>query len=76
MPYFHNLDRECLYHLIFSLSTRTYPKNFIFQKPKEAEDNLYLLQKGVIEVYTISEGREFILDRLYRGSVVGHITFF
>jgi CRP-like cAMP-binding protein len=37
---------------------------------------MFLLQKGVIEAYVISEGKEFILERLYRGSVIDYITFF
>ena len=43
VPYLSNLDEECKYHVIFSLSTREYPKNQIFQKPKDAADSMYFL---------------------------------
>lgn len=37
---------------------------------------MYFLQAGCIEVYIHSEGREFLLERLFRGSVINHNTFF
>lgn len=47
-----------------------------FQKPGDAANVMYFLQKGCIEVFTYSEGREFVLERLYRGSVINYHTFF
>jgi CRP-like cAMP-binding protein len=45
-------------------------------KPGDDATSLLFLQSGVIEVYTILEGQEFILERLFRGSVINYRTFF
>lgn len=76
VPFFSNLDEECLYHIIFSLKTKQYMRNVNFQKPGDAANVMYFLQSGSIEVFTYSEGREFVLERLFRGSVINYHTFF
>lgn len=76
VPFFSNLSEEELYHIIFSLKTKAYLKHTVFQQPGDAANVLYFLQKGCIEVFTFSEGREFVLERLYRGSVINYHTFF
>lgn len=34
------------------------------------------VEDGCIEVYTMSDGNEFVIDRLYRGSCLNQRTFF
>jgi CRP-like cAMP-binding protein len=65
-----------LYNLVFSFKTKAYLKNTIFQKPGDTASKLYFLQKGCIEVFTYDEGGEFVIERLFRGSVLNYHTFF
>ena len=39
-------------------------------------DELYFLQSGMIEVYTEFEKKEFVIERLFKGSIVNYRTFF
>ena len=35
-----------------------------------------MLEFGVLEVFIILEGNEFVIDRLYKGSILNYRTFF
>jgi len=37
---------------------------------------MWIVENGHCEVYTEFEGNEFILERLYQGSVINYKTFF
>jgi CRP-like cAMP-binding protein len=37
---------------------------------------MYIIQNGMIEIYTtMDNGVDFVLERLYRGSVINHRSF-
>ena len=45
--------------------------------PETNADELFFLQDGVIEIYTKTEGEhEFVLEKLFRGSIINYRTFF
>lgn len=47
------------------------------QKPGDNATALFFLQDGVIEIYTKTEnGHEFVLEKLFRGSIINYRTFF
>ena len=37
---------------------------------------LYFIQSGVLDVYTVFEKSDFIIDKLYSGSIINHRSFF
>lgn len=76
VPYFANLDDECMFDIIYSFETTKMSKGDILQKRGDDANELYFLQSGIIEVYTKFEGKEFVLERLFRGSVINYRTFF
>lgn len=76
VPYLNNLDTECMYDIIYSLTTKKKNKGDILQKRGADADELYFLQSGIIEVYTQFEGKEFVIERLFRGSIINYRTFF
>ena len=76
VPFFATLENKDLYEIIFSLETSAYKEDHIFQRPGDGADTLFVLQRGIIEVYTENEGKEFVLERLYRGSIINYRTFF
>ena len=76
MPYLSSLEAGCLYDIIYSLETQRKAKGEILQRRGDDADELYFLQSGIIEVYTEFEGKEFVIERLFRGSIVNYRTFF
>ena len=38
--------------------------------------SMFFIVSGVVETYTTMEGNEFVLDRLYSGSVINYRSFF
>ena len=45
--------------------------------PDKNADELFFLQDGVIEIYTKTEDdHEFVLEKLFRGSIINYRTFF
>jgi signal-transduction protein with cAMP-binding, CBS, and nucleotidyltransferase domain len=61
---------------VFALKVAHYPKGTILQSPGEDASSLFFLQKGIIEVSTRFEGLDFVIERLFRGSVLNYRTFF
>jgi len=76
VPYLANLEAHCLYDIIYSLETQKKAKGEVLQRRGDDADELYFLQSGIIEVYTEFEGKEFVIERLFRGSIVNYRTFF
>jgi signal-transduction protein with cAMP-binding, CBS, and nucleotidyltransferase domain len=76
VPYFKNLEEGCLADIMFNLVTEKYAKNDILQEPGGDANHLLFLQSGIIEISTSFEGQEFVIERLFRGSIVNFRTFF
>ena len=78
VPYLQQLksDDPILYDIIYMLDTRTVIKGAELQKAGANADELYFLQSGIIEVYTEFEKKEFVIERLFKGSIVNYRTFF
>jgi CRP-like cAMP-binding protein len=58
------------------LKPKYYEKGDVLMKPDDVSDSIFFIEEGVVEVYTLFEGNIFVLDRLYRGSVMNYRTFF
>ena len=69
-------DDPILYDIIYLLDTKTMIKGAELQKAGADADELYFLQSGMIEVYTEFEKKEFVIERLFKGSIVNYRTFF
>ena len=61
---------------MYSFIGVNFQRDEILQEPGEDATCLYFLQDGVIEIFTTFEGNEFILEKLFRGSIVNYRTFF
>jgi len=48
----------------------------ILQTAGKEVSELYILEKGIIEVYMEIENEEFVIERLFKGSVINFETFF
>lgn len=78
IPYFEHLtsDDPILYDIIYLLDTKPKIKGEQLQKAGDDANELFFLQSGMIEVYTEFEGKEFVIERLFKGSIVNYRTFF
>ena len=45
-------------------------------RPCEIANDVFFLEKGIIEVFTELEGNKFVMDRLGPGTVINSSTFF
>ena len=56
---------------------RKFLKGEILQEPGDNATTLFFLQDGVIEIFTRTENNhEFVLEKLFRGSIINYRTFF
>ena len=76
VPYFQDIGNEALYDVMYTLKTRFCEKGEIIQSVGEDADTMFIVLNGTIELYTYLDGHEFILERLWRGSVMNYRTFF
>ena len=75
--YFQDIGDAALHDIIYNLQVKKYQKGTHLQLPGDNATVLYFLQDGVIEIYTKTENdHEFILEKLFRGSIVNFRTFF
>lgn len=51
-------------------------KDRLLFSPEIKSHELYLIEYGVIEIFTYIDGNEFILERLYRGTIINHRAIF
>ena len=62
---------------MYSLEVKKFNRGDILQKPGDNASVLYFIQDGVIEILTETEGgHEFVLEKLFRGSIINYRTFF
>ena len=80
VEYFRDIGDDALHDIIYNLDTQKFSKHDILQKPGDNAEKLFFLLDGVIEIYTMLEndenGQEFIVEKLFRGSIINYRTFF
>lgn len=77
VEYFRDIGDAALHDIIYNLKALKFNKNDILQKPGDNATELFFLQDGVIEIFTRTENNfEFVLEKLFRGSIINYRTFF
>tara|TARA_B110000285_G_C14904773_1_gene505008 strand:+ start:481 stop:816 length:336 start_codon:yes stop_codon:yes gene_type:complete len=77
VDYFKNIGDDALHDIIYNLKIKMFKKGDILQSPGDNATSLFFLQDGVIEIFTQTENNhEFILEKLFRGSIINFRTFF
>lgn len=77
LPFFAHLqDTETtLYDVIFKMKTLEPPKG-----PYKVIDDpireIYIIEHGIAEIYIMVNGKEIVLERLFRGSVINYKSIF
>jgi len=69
--FFKNLPANIKNEWIFNMKHRELEANAFLYRIDTYSEELYVLQSGMVEiVHKMDKGREFVIERLYRGSVV------
>jgi CRP-like cAMP-binding protein len=76
VEYFKGLDKEILFDIMFSLTPITFEQGSVMLTNEQTVNSVFFIENGVVETYTTFEGNEFVLEQLYRGSVINHQAFF
>ena len=76
MDYLRDIEEDAIHDILYNLKTEKFSRGERLQKPGDNADTLILLVDGIIEIYTtIENDQEFIIERLFRGSVINYRTF-
>jgi len=76
IEYFQGIGEDAEHDILYSLKSNVYEEGHILQRPGDDATTLFFLQDGVIEIYTSFENHEFLLEKLFRGSIINYRTFF
>ena len=80
IPYFRNLTIGTKQEMIYAMERVTYKKGEKLCKKGEDANKLFLIQQGIVEVAIEydkrREGQNFVIERLGRGAVINHRSFF
>lgn len=77
VPYFQNIGNDALHDIIYNLKGQKFQSGDLLQEPGDNATSLFFLQDGVIEIFTRTENNhEFVLEKLFRGSIINYRTFF
>ena len=76
IDYFQGVSERTKRDIVYSLNPVNFDKGALIFKPNEEADAMYIVDSGVVEVYImIDKGVEFVIDRLYKGSIINHRSF-
>ena len=76
IDYLKNIPNETITEIIFSIEFAKFDKGSKIFEKDEVANVLWLLEGGMVEIYTIMDrGVEFVIERLYRGSIINHRSF-
>ena len=77
LPFFAHLQDTdtSFYDVIYKMKTVQRPKE-IFKKVGDPIDAIYIIEHGIAEIYLTIKGKDFVLERLFRGSVINYKSIF
>jgi CRP-like cAMP-binding protein len=78
LPFFAYLqDRDLiLFDIIYSLNTFKMNAQAMLMSVGDTISEIYIVEKGMVELYVNINGKELVLERLFRGSVINYKTIF
>lgn len=76
IDYLKNIPDEAIVKIIFGLEFAKFDKGSKIFEKDEVANVCWLLEGGMVEIYTMMDrGVEFVIERLYRGSIINHRSF-
>lgn len=76
IDYLQEVPDETINKIVFSMTFAKFDKGAKIFSVDETSRMMQIIQNGMVEVYTtMDNGVEFVIERLYRGSVINHRSF-
>lgn len=76
IDYLHGVPEETINKIIFSMTFAKFDKGSKIFQVDETSTIMQIIQNGMVEIYTqMDNGVDFVIERLYRGSVINHRSF-
>ena len=76
IDFFKNLSPHIKSEWIFNMKQRQYEKGSYLYWMDTNSEEMFLIQSGLVEItHRHDKGEEFVIEKLYRGSVVNHNSF-
>lgn len=76
IDYLSDVPDETITKIIYSLTFTKFEKGTKIFQSDETSNMMQIIQNGVVEIYTtMDNGVEFVIERLFRGSVMNHHSF-
>lgn len=76
VDYFQRIGEDAIHDIIYSLENHFYDTGEYLQKPGDTSDMMYFVLEGQVEVYTKFENLKFVIENLYKGSIINYRLFF
>ena len=78
LPFLNHLqDRDTIfYSIIYSLDTQKMNAGHFWMRPGDEIDSIYIIEAGIVDVIITIGGKETVIERLFRGSVINYKNAF
>lgn len=76
IDYLKDVPEKTINRIIFSMTFAKFDKGSRIFQVDEVSHIMQIIQNGMVEIFTtMDNGVEFVIERLYRGSVINHRSF-
>ncbi len=58
--------------IIYSVKRELYEEGFVFVRPNDIANSMYIIEIGKVEIYTYFEGNKFEMETLESGTIINH----
>jgi CRP-like cAMP-binding protein len=65
-----------MHRIMYSFKRKILDKGTLIYKAQDEVVTLRIVQDGIVDIFTIFESKEFIIEKLMRGSIMNHRSFF
>ena len=76
IDFFQDLTEDAIHDFIHNMEVKHYSQGDILQKPGDVATELIFLEDGIVEVYAEFDDHNFVIERLFRGSIINYRTWF
>lgn len=66
---------DALHQLVSQMRPLFFEKGHVIAKEMTSADSIYIVANGCLELYTEFEGNEFVIERLYKGTIINQRSF-
>ena len=77
LPFFKDLEDTdtVFYEVIYKMKTKEPPKG-PYRQIGDPIDQIYIIEHGIAEIYLVINGKDIVLERLFKGSVINYKSIF